>query len=582
MSKPSQSDQVLRFKAPLIWTISDPIHGNYHFDMKMRIQEYPHLKRIILQLNEGLYGLHGIGYALKSLKQFRRAIDTFLLYLNTEKLVDDIADCDYEFLLCYLKWFQMRPLQKGERKGKRRKSIHLARLIPRLLVSLAELHPDDVHVDVLLGHLPSLPNIPSSPREPYSKREFRQILRVCKSIVESDKKGEWQSAGSVVLAAAAVLMSIYTLANKSDILRLNVDSMYPHPHDPERRVCFAFYKPRAKHRTIIKDFSNIDGRELEMFAESRLFHMNAKSLFEYLKDRSDKYRDQASDDIRESIWLYETNSFGWGGNVTSLKAGYLDSSRNKGKNAAVPLDVIANLYDLKDDKGQALKIRLSRLRPTCVQILRRHGSVASVSRILGHKLNFGMGYSQTTERHYLNATPEQKARISLLLSRLHDYSTNGDVETWIQYEQQHVLTEAQKTELDLLQSDARFKTHVASCNNPQNKEQSVSTGPHCLDFMQCLLCPHIVILETDLWRLFSFQLALRHDFESGRIPSALWMKRYGIFLKILEEDIPQAFQHRPLVLKKAQERAARTPYPLWDLNDQSYLAKMLSMVEEKA
>lgn len=582
MSKSSQSDKILHFKAPFIWTFSDPVHGNSHFDVKARIQKYPHLKTIILQLNEGLYGLHCKGFALKSLVQYRRAIDAFLLYLNNEKAVGDIGDCGYEFLLSYLKWYQLRPLNAGERKGKRRKSIGIARLLPKLLVSLAELHPDSVHVDVLLGHLPSVSGIPSSPREPYSKHEFRHILKTCKSIVELDKNEEWKGADSVVLAAAAVLMSIYTLANKTDILRLQVDSMYPHPHDPERRVCFAFYKPRAKHRTIIKDFSNIDERELEMFAESRLFHMSVKGLFEYLRERSDQYRDQASDDIRESIWLYQTNSFGRGGNITSLKTGYLDSSRNKDKIAAVPLDAITNLYGLKDDQGQELKIRLSRLRPTCVQILRRHGSVASVSRILGHKLNFGMGYSQTTERHYLNASPEQKARISLLLSRLHDYSTTWDVETWIQYEQQNVLTEAQKTELNLLQSDSRFKTHVASCNNPQNKEQSVFTGPHCLDFMKCLLCPHIVILETDLWRLFSFQRALRHDFESGRIPSALWMKRYGIFLKILEEDIPQAFKHRPLVLKKAQERAARTPYPLWNLNDQSYLAQMLSMVEEKA
>ncbi|EJK2107548.1 MULTISPECIES: hypothetical protein [Vibrio] len=579
MSNPSQSNNLLYFKAPLMWTFSDPVHGNYHFDVNARITEYPHLKTIILQLNEGLYGLHCKGFALKSLGQYRRAIDMFLLYLNTENTVDNIADCDYEFLLSYLKWFQLRPLQEGERKGKRRKSIGIARLIPKLLVSIAELQPDSVHVDVLLGHLPSVRGIPSSPREPYSKREFRQILKACKSIVDLDKKAEWQGADSVVLAAAAVLMSIYTLANKSDILRLQVDSMYPHPHDPERRVCFAFYKPRAKHRTIIKDFSNIDEREIEMFAESRLFHMSAKGLFDYLKERSDKYREQTSNDIRESIWLYESSSWGSRGCVTSLKAGYLDSSRNKNQNAVVPLDVIADLYDLRDDQDQELRIRISRLRPTCVQILRRYGSVASVSRILGHKLNFGMSYSPTTERHYLNASPEQKARISLLLSRLHDYSVSGGVETWIQYEQQNVLTEAQKDELDLLQSDSRFKTHVASCNNPKNKEQSLSSGPHCLDFMQCLLCPHMVILETDLWRLFSFQRALRHDFESGRIPSASWLKRYGIYLKTLEDDIPHAFRHRPLVVKKAKERAEQAPYPLWNLNDQSYLAQMLSMVE---
>lgn len=79
MSNPSQSNNLLYFKAPLMWTFSDPVHGNYHFDVNARITEYPHLKTIILQLNEGLYGLHCKGFALKSLGQYRRAIDMFLL-----------------------------------------------------------------------------------------------------------------------------------------------------------------------------------------------------------------------------------------------------------------------------------------------------------------------------------------------------------------------------------------------------------------------------------------------------------------------------------------------------------------------
>ncbi len=106
-----------------------------------------------------------------------------------------------------------------------------------------------------------------------------------------------------------------------------------------------------------------------------------------------------------------------------------------------------------------------------------------------------------------------------------------------------------------------------------------SQGPGCLDFMQCLLCPHMVILETDLWRLFSFQKALRHDFESGRMPSHVWLKRYGGYLQILEKGLPDAFKHRPLVVSKARKRAEDSLYPLWALNESSYLISMLKDME---
>ncbi|PTP19404.1 hypothetical protein CWO07_24655 [Vibrio splendidus] len=579
MNNQSQDDCILHFKAPLAWTFSDPVHGNYHFDVSERIQRYPHFRTVILQLNEGMYGLHCQGFALKSLAQYRRAIDLFLVYLNTGDPITSVGECNYELLFSFLKWFQSRPIQEGERVGKRRKYIGIARLIPKLLLSVGELSPDQVHVDVILGHLPSVPDIPSSQRQPYSKREFRQILKACKSIIELDRCGTRYGAESVVLAAAAVLMSIYTLANKSDILRMKVDSMYPHPHDPERRVCFAFYKPRAKHRTIIKDFVSDGSETREMFAESRLFHLNAKSLFLYLKERSDKYRDRVDIELRDSIWLYAIHDQGQKERLTSLKAGYLDSSRNKNESSAAPLDVIASRFELKGDDGAPLRIRLSRLRPTCVQILRRYGSVASVSRILGHKLQFGMGSSPTTLRHYLNASPEQKARLSLMLNRLNEYAITEQAASWVQYEQKHRLKKEQVVELKMIQDDSRFKTHVASCKNPNNHEQSKASGPSCLDFMQCLLCPHLVILETDLWRLFSFKRALRHDFESGRLPSDQWLNRYGVYLKILEEDIPRAFRHRPLVVSKAHTRAEQTPYPLWDLKDESYLSQMLGDLE---
>ncbi|MEZ8414514.1 hypothetical protein [Vibrio splendidus] len=578
-----KTTNVVAIKAPMKWVVSDPVHGNTHFDIQSRIVKYPQLKQVILQLNTGLYSLHMKGYSLKSLGQYRRGVDIFLLYLEGNQPIADVSVCGYAFLYSYLKWYQSRPIQEGERRGRLRKSLMIARLIPKLLLSLAETYPEQVHPDVLTGHVPCVRGIPSSPREPYSKREFRSILKACKQIIEQDKNGKWNGSESVLLAAAAVLMSIYTLANKTDILRLTVDSMYPHPHDPERRVCFAFYKPRAQHRTIVKDFDVGDETTREMIAESRLFHTSAKSLFMYLKERSDQYRSVEGLENGQSIWLYRINFFSrTSEKVTTLKAGYLDSSRNTNQNSAAPLDVITNIFELMDDEGEPLRIRLSRLRPTCVQVLRRYGSIASVSRILGHKLRFGQGSSLTTYRHYLKTSPEQRARLSLLLERLHDYSATGKVSSWIQYEKDYELTSEQRSELQLIQSDNRFKTHVASCKNPKNHEQAPLKGPSCLDFMQCLLCPHIVILETDLWRLFSFQLALKRDFESGRLPSHVWIKRYGVYLQILEKDLPAAFKHRPLALAQSLRRAKESPYPLWSLDDQSYLTKLLMDMEGEA
>lgn len=49
---------VVAIKAPMKWVVSDPVHGNTHFDVQSRIVKYPQLKQVILQLNTGVYSLY--------------------------------------------------------------------------------------------------------------------------------------------------------------------------------------------------------------------------------------------------------------------------------------------------------------------------------------------------------------------------------------------------------------------------------------------------------------------------------------------------------------------------------------------
>lgn len=567
----------------LVWCISDPVVLNVTFDFKSKIEEYPLRRDLLLQLNEALYADYQRGLSVSTLNARYGSIKPFLAFLDEIDVgckIVNLSSVNYDFLYAFYIWYKIKPIQSGNRKGKNRRDISAPTYIVRLLATYAELHCDLVHDDVISGHLPFLSNIPSTPRQPYSSQEIRQILRACREIVSLDMKGEWTGASSVVLSAAAVLMSVYTLANISDILRMTKDSMYPHPQDPDRRVCFVFEKPRAGYRLIRKDFSSEPPSELEISMESRLFHGKSKELFEYLKNRSDSLRDQAPEAIKDSIWLYKSsNRIQLNEPIRNITSAYLNTFKSKIQKGFPPLDFISDLYDLKDSEGKRLKIRVSRIRPSCAQMLRRYASIASLSRLLGHKMHFGQAGSKVTVSHYLPTSPQQKVRFQLLVENLGKYALSGSATTWVINQRSLSLTAEQQETLGFLESDQRFISHVAHCKNNENEYQPESSGPKCLDFMQCLLCSNLVILESDLWRLFSFGNALRRDFESGRIPSLDWSKRYGIFLDVVEREIPHAFRHRKHIVDEAKMKAIQKPYPLWEMQDSNYISIFLTEME---
>lgn len=111
----------------------------------------------------------------------------------------------------------------------------------------------------------------------------------------------------------------------------------------------------------------------------------------------------------------------------------------------------------------------------------------------------------------------------------------------------------------LSEGDHHENTPHSGCRDTLNGELAPKNGQHCVDFLSCFRCKSQVIVQDDLYKLFSFYWAVLE--QRSRIGTDNWKKLFAWIIRVIDRDIASKFDARVVELEK--QRARTEPHPMW-------------------
>ncbi|BDR09426.1 integrase [Comamonas thiooxydans] len=105
----------------------------------------------------------------------------------------------------------------------------------------------------------------------------------------------------------------------------------------------------------------------------------------------------------------------------------------------------------------------------------------------------------------------------------------------------------------------RDATPHSGCRDALNGELAPGNGEPCVDFLSCFRCKSQVIVQDDLYKLFSFYWALFSL--RSRIGPDAWNKLFGWVVRVIDRDIAPRFDAS--VVAQAKDFSRLEPHPMW-------------------
>ncbi|MBW8744018.1 MAG: hypothetical protein JF628_06695 [Sphingomonas sp.] len=105
----------------------------------------------------------------------------------------------------------------------------------------------------------------------------------------------------------------------------------------------------------------------------------------------------------------------------------------------------------------------------------------------------------------------------------------------------------------------RDNTPHSGCKDAFNGEFAPKDGSPCVDFLSCFRCKSQVIIQDDLYKLFSFYWALFS--QRSHIGQDNWRKLFGWVTRVIDRDIAPKFD--ATVVERERARARSEPHPMW-------------------
>lgn len=584
----TMGDELATHQVPWCWVTTSDLGERKRYDFaalcevegqpvdRQALFHYLNLALYRMAQDTANYSFYYIGNLYASIRQFQR----YLTETDPQGTLTTIEQVDFKVLDRYVHWVCEQRIRYGARSGRKvsasTKVSSVAGLIS-VLKALAPLAPEAISEDVRRGHFPTTysrgARDQQQPRESYTLAESRTILAACKDVIDQDRCGTWDGTDLHVLAAAMVILLFRTIGNLAPMLRLHRDSMLPHPADPKRYVLVC-RKRRAGHKIIKKAFdaehdSDKTAHYDLMETTVRGAH-HAKALFDYLVQRSDAFRANAPSGCRDSIWLYRNFVNRHTRLMITDRIGVMKQSHMACSPSVLP--ALAERYGLKDRYGEPLAIHVSRIRPTGLQLIDEisEGEKGITQRLANH------ASQQTTLDRYLVVNDRMRAGLILVQTLLSQFARSSEGCSWAAHQLARHFDVPLENALRLL--DGQQQTHLASCADLYFGQYAPKTGTApCADLLACFKCKHMTILETDLYKLFSFRNALVTDFQRGRLPVSQWIKRYQWIVQLIDNEIANDPVFSPRAVRQAQRRARDNPYPLW--RDDLLLATALRHTE---
>ncbi|HHN0155120.1 TPA: hypothetical protein ACRMUJ_004494 [Pseudomonas aeruginosa] len=326
-----------------------------------------------------------------------------------------------------------------------------------------------------------------------------------------------------LLAYALLTVALHTGRNSTPLLEMERDCLRAHPKD--NSVFLVLWKRRGhtSHKVALR----AESTAAHLLESTPTVKTNVERLIRRVLAHSEPLRAEASDDLKERVWLYRVHRGPGRGSVIALNDGTLKLAIKK---------LVAD-HALTDIDGQPLRINVSRLRKTFANRIFEllAGDLVTTAIALGNT-------PQVAERNYL--APSGDAR--------RNWRFMGEILV------QELLTRT---------IGATYQTTpMGRCGDPVNGQYAPKReGTACFSFLNCLRCKHYAVTGEDLHRLFSFYF--RVFTERTRMDKRRWTREYAHIPRLIDDYIVAEGLRRgtfkPAAVEAARERAHREPHPFW-------------------
>ena len=462
---------------------------------------------------------------------------------SSNRRVRRVSDIDRSVLRDYVSWLQTDSAKTDSgylSLGTVRSLFTGIKTVLTRCVAAGEL-PIDCFPRGLFPHVDRALKSPT----PYTKEEMQALMTALADDLRAIRAETFIGTQPDRLLVYYLLIAIRTGRNPASLFELKRDAVQPHPLKPDSHSLLTTYKRRGN--TV----ATLSVRKSSTVEEISVLAADTSSLIRDVLAMTDSLVAQAPADLQDRLWLYR-RSRRWvklgAVAVFSKKVLYTSIDRFVKRHRLVALEHAG----LPDDQAP-MALTVMRLRKTFASRMWEltGGDVAMTAVLLGNQ-------PHVTDTHYLAVTPEM-VRNHHFLGRCLEIELRGtskDASTLSR------LAKDMKIEVDEVKRllSGASNTGVGRCSSPLNGRYAPKDGhTACSAFLHCFRCPNQVIMESDLYRMYSFYWLLVK--ERNLLGRNRWQKVYGWVAREIDQIIAPHFAEA--VVKQEKDRAYADPHPMW-------------------
>ncbi len=469
------------------------------------------------------------------------------LYEQGESIVS-LEQINTELIERYIQWLRSRPAETetGRLSYAGVSAVYTA--TKSVLVECA--NAGVLSYDIFPKHC--FPNVNRTCKgfKAYSKDEMSRLLMALYADLQEIRRGDFRGIESDKLTVYLLLIAARTGRNPTPLLEMGRDALKPHPLNPKARSLLVVYKRRG-NKVSVQGFKRSVGKSIDVEGVATA-RADVASLFREVLEMTSAYVPLVPAGQRNRLWLHrvESDNPKYKGSVCPLNT---DTLHDAVQRLIQRRNLGADATDPGTGKALPLHVTIMRFRKTFAARMWQltGGDLVKTALALGNK-------PQVTDTHYLEVTPvmehQHKFAGHCLEAILRGTEHDGDTLNRIAADMKVTVEEVERV------LNGKNNTGVGRCTSPYYGMFAPKDGTRaCTKFLYCFQCPNQVIMQSDLYRLFSFYwLVIK---ERNLMDRKRWKRVYGWVIREVDGTIATRFD--PTAVREAREQARISPHPMW-------------------
>jgi hypothetical protein len=373
----------------------------------------------------------------------------------------------------------------------------------------------------------------------FSQGEVERLLTALLKDLEIIRSGD-QLSGNEAAALVVYLLLIAARSgrNLTPLLELDRNAITDHPLKPDMGILQVYKRRGFKINRQAFRYHSIED-------ESTTIPSDVVTLYREVLERSISLTELAPKNMQDRVWLYRSKRRG----ITVLSA---SDVAQQARMLVARHKIISDRTTIGGEP-EPLKVNVSRLRKTFAMRMWQltSGNLFKTAQLMGNS-------PRMTDSHYLGVTPEME-RNHRFVGHVLEGAMTGQVNDKSFREELSAKLALDSEKINRVLSGA-LNTGVARCSDPINGRFAPKNGnTNCQKFLHCFRCPNQIVIESDLYRLFSFYWLLIK--ERGLLGKSRWKSVYAWVIRVIDNDIASRFD--PAIVAREKQRAFDEPHPMW-------------------